>query len=70
MKTKLVYAAVLLAFVVSAAPALADGIIIIINPPYPYPYPHPWPWPYPPWWRYEPPETVHYIDIKYHHVDV
>jgi len=70
MKTKLVYAVVLLAFALSAAPAAADGIIIIIDPPYPYPYPYPWPWPWPPWWRHEPPETVHYIDIKYHHVEV
>jgi Ca-activated chloride channel family protein len=70
MKKKCVFAVVLIAFTLSAAPAFADGIIIIIDPPYPYPYPHPWPWPYPPYWRYEPPETVHYIDIKYHHVEV
>jgi Ca-activated chloride channel family protein len=70
MKKKLLLSLVLLAFVLSAAPALADGIIIIIDPPYPYPYPYPWPWPYPPYWRHKPPETVHYIDIKYHHVKV
>ncbi len=62
---RMIWLITLIAILMSATAAFADGIIIIM-PPYPYPIPEPWPWHY-----YPPPkEASRSLDIKYHRVDV
>src|SRR5687767_1990702 len=64
MKARLLFVPLL--FLFAATAALADGLIVIWNPPpRPWPHPHPRPWPMP-----RPHPVFAPLEVAYHKVDV